>query len=102
MHIAPIGTEVENRIAHHLSRSVVGDISAAPRLVNLDAAGCQDVGAGPDVRSSAVPLHAERQDMRMLDEQQDVVSPTGPPLLDELTLERQGVGVGNPSQPAHI
>ena len=102
MHIAPIGTQVENRIAHHLSRSVVGDVSAAPGLVNLDAAGCQDVGAGPDVRSPAVALHAERQHMRMLDEQQDVVNPAGPPLLDELTLQRQGVGVGNESQPTHI
>jgi hypothetical protein len=38
----------------------------------------------------------------MLDEQEDVADPAGPPLFDELTLKRQGVGVGNEPQPTDV
>ena len=44
MHVAAIGLQVEDRIADDLAGAVVGDVAAAPGLVDLDAARRQRVG----------------------------------------------------------
>jgi hypothetical protein len=66
--------------------------------VNLDAARGQRRAAGQDVGASAIALDAQRQDVWMFDEQQDVFDASGPPLFDEVPLERQRVCVGNEPQ----
>ena len=71
--VAAIGLEIDDRIADELPGPVVGDVAAAAGLVDLDAARRERIRRREDVRAPAVAAHAERQDVRMLDEQQHVV-----------------------------
>ena len=78
VHVAPIRLEVDHRVAHELPRAVVGHVAAAPRLVHLDAAGRQHLRRRDDVRAGAVRFHAERDDVRVLEQEKDVGG-SGPP-----------------------
>src|SRR5579864_681340 len=49
MDVAPIGSQIEDRIADELTRTVVGDVAAAAGLVHGHAGGCQLLGAGNEV-----------------------------------------------------
>jgi hypothetical protein len=102
MHVTAIGTQIQDGVADDLARPVVGDVAAAPCFVNLDTARGEEVAAGEDVGASAIAFDAERQDVRMLDEEQDVFDAPGPPLLDEVPLERQGVCIGNEPQATDV
>ena len=59
-------------------------------------------GVAEDVRAPAVASDAERQDRRMLDEQQHVVDPTGAALLDEGALQRERLGVRHQAEPPNV
>jgi hypothetical protein len=95
MHVAPIRTEVDDRVADKLTGTVIGDISAAPRLVDFYPTLRQKLTAGEDVRTPAVAFDAKRQHMRVLHEQEDVLDVSRSTLLDQLALERQRLGVRN-------
>jgi hypothetical protein len=102
MHVAAIRFQVDDRIADDLTRTVIRDVAAAPRFVNVDAARGQRLAGGENVRSAAVAANAERQHVRMFDEEKKVVDATGAAILDEHTLQRQRVGVRHQPEPANF
>ena len=93
MHIAAIGTKVDDRVSHELTGSVVRDVAAATRLVDFDSALSKQLASCQDVRAPAVSFYAERQHMRVLHEQEHVVEMSRLTLLDQLTLKRQRLAV---------
>jgi hypothetical protein len=95
MDVAAIRTQVDDWVADKLTGAVVGDISAAARLVDFYSAISQQLAAGKDVRTPAVAFDAKRQHMRVLHEQEDVLDVSRSTLLDQLALERQRLGVRN-------
>ena len=66
----------------------------APRSQRL--AGRQDVGPAP------VSPDTERQDRRMLDEQEQIVDGPGAPFFDQRALQRQRVGIRHTAQPPDV
>jgi hypothetical protein len=100
MHIAPIGTKVDDRISHELAGAVVRDVPAAPRLVNVDSAISEQLVTCQDMSAPAVPFHAKRQHMRVLHEQEHVVDVSRATLLDQLTLKRQRLTVRDQAETA--
>ena len=92
VHVAPIRLEVDDGIAHELPGAVVGHIAAAPRFVHVDAAGRQHLRRRDDVRAGAVRFYAERDDVRVLEQDQDVRDPVRFPILDECALQREPLG----------
>ena len=50
--------------------------------------------------AAAVAAHAEREHVRMLDEQQQIADAAGAPLLDERALQRERLGVRHEAEPA--
>ena len=99
VHVASIRMEIEDGIADHLPGTVIGDIAAAARLVHLDVPRGEQLGRGNQVRSRRIRLDAERNDMRMLEQEKDVGHTPGPPLFDERALHLAGHGVGNDAEP---
>jgi len=100
MHIATIRTKVEDRVSHELTGSVVRDVAAAPRLVDFDSALSEQLATCQDVGAPAVSLHAKRQHMRVLHEQEHVVDMSRSTLLDQLTLKRQCFAVRDQAETA--
>src|SRR5262245_37427397 len=100
MHIAAIGTKVEDRVSHELTGSVVGDVAAAPRLVDFDSALSEQLPTCQDMAAPAVSLHAKRQDMRVLHEQEHVVDLSRSTLLDQLTLKRERLAIRDQAETA--
>ena len=98
MDVLPIGSQTDDRIANDLSGSVIRDIAAAASLVHLDAARAQQIGRRQNVRTAAITPHAERQDMRMLNEQQRVINRAAYPILDECALQGERIAVGHASE----
>ena len=72
MHVAAIGLQVEDRIADDLAGTVIGDVAAAAGLVHLDAQLGEPLVGGDDVRAAAVALDAERDDGRVLQQEQEI------------------------------
>ena len=89
---APAGDR-EDRVADQLSRPVVGDVAAS--------VGPDELGAHLSRRAEQVPevaAHAERVDVRVLEQEQVVVDTLG----EQPPLERVGVAVADPPQPADV
>ena len=55
-------------------------------------------GRGEDVGAPAVAFHAQRDDGGMLEQEQGVRDPVVPPLLGQLTLKVERLGVGDHAQ----
>src|ERR1051325_5232840 len=97
MHVAAVGPQVENGIADDLPRPVIRDVSATPRLVQLDTALRQLCVRGDDVGTARFP-DAEGDDARMLEQEEKVRNTPGAALLDERCLHLECVGVGNDAE----
>ncbi len=87
----------DDRVRHQLAGSVIGDLTATLDADDLDAATIELVGGGADVGFVAVP--AERQDRRMLEEEELVADPAVRPFRGQPTLERVGFAVLDTTQP---
>jgi hypothetical protein len=70
--------------------------------VYLDSASRQRVGVREDVRSASVATNAEREHMRMLDKQQQIADAVRSPILDELALQRQPIGIWHAAETPHF
>ena len=92
MHVAAIRLQIHDRISDDLAGTVVGDVAAASGLVHLDAARRQRFGCREDVTAAAVAAHAERQHVRMFDEQQQIADAVRAALFDERALQRERLG----------
>ena len=93
MDVAAIGLEVDNGIADELTGAVIGDVAATSCFVDVDASSRKLIGRGEDVAAPAVPPHAERQDVWMFEEEQQIVHLTSLPFIDERALQRECVVV---------
>ena len=91
MHVAAVGTQIEDRVADELSGAVVGDVAAATGFEDLDAARGELLGRRHDVSARRRQLDAERQDVRMLQQQQRVGDAVRAALLDERALQLDGL-----------
>ena len=70
VHVAAIGFEIEDRVADDLTGAMIRDVTAAAGLVHVDAPSGEQIGRGENMRSAAIASDAERQDVRVLDEDQ--------------------------------
>ena len=93
VNVAAIGLEVDNGVADELTGAVIGDVAATSCFVDVDASSCQLIGRREDVAAPAVPPHAERQDVRMFEEEQQIVHLASLPFIDERALQRECVVV---------
>ncbi len=99
MHVHAVGLQVDDGIADDLSWTMVRDVAAATRLVDLDAACGQNVGKGKDMAPSAIAANAERQNVRVFDEEQLIADDAVPPPLDQFALQGKRIGVRDTSEP---
>ena len=98
MHVAPVWIQVEDGIADDLTRSVVRHIAPSSRFEDLDTSCGQRFWCRQDVRGTHLPLHAERNDVRMLEEQKKVPDTTGAALFHERLLKRERLAIGDSSE----
>ena len=101
VNVAPIRLQVDDRIADHLPGTVISDIAAAPRLEHFNASCRQYLGCRKDVGAPAVASHAERQNVRVLDQQQRIVDPIGFPVFHQRSLQFERFGVRHSPEPAN-
>ena len=95
VHVGAVRAKVEDRVGDQLAGAVVGDVAAAPGLVERDAELLEPGGGGDDIGSGRVAAGAERDDVGVLEEQQHVVHATQPPLLGKLPLYCEPLAVGD-------
>ena len=89
--------EAEDRVRDELAGPVVGDLAAALDADDLDPAPAQLRGIGEDV--ALVGVAAERQDRRMLEQEQAITDRAVGAPPGELLLERPRLAVRDPPQP---
>ena len=102
VHIAAIWLEVDDRITHELPRAVIGHIAPATRFAHLDTLCGEHLGCSHDVRAGAIGLYAERDDMRMLQEEKDVRRPARLAIVDERPLQCECICVGHDPEAANF
>jgi hypothetical protein len=69
MNIAPVWVQVEDGIPDDLTRSVIRHIAPSSRFDDLNTSRGQRFWCCQDVSGTHLPLHAERDDVRMFEEQ---------------------------------
>jgi hypothetical protein len=87
MHIAPIGSKIEDWVSDDLSRPMVGDVSATARLMDLDAAGGQLFRSRKNVTTATVAANAQREDVGVFENQENIAYPTTLPIVDQRSLK---------------
>ena len=102
MHVEAIGAEVENWIADELPRPVKRDVASAAGLDELDTLALELLWRCEYMRPIVARSHAERNDRRMLEQQQLVGNAAGRALFDEPFLEVERVRVLDRSEPAYF
>ena len=102
MHVEAIGAEVENWIADELPRPVKRDVASAAGLDELDTLALELFWRCEYVRPIVARSHAERNDRRMLEQEQLVGNAAGLALFDEPFLEVERVRVLDRSEPAYF
>jgi hypothetical protein len=93
----PAIREGDDRIRHELARAVVRHLAAAFRPNDLDPPGRERRRAGEDVGHIGRP--PERQDRRMLEEEQLIRDSTVGTLGDQPMLQVMGLAVRHPAKP---
>jgi hypothetical protein len=91
------GIEIDDRIAHQLSRRVICHVTAPSNLEKLDAQFSQARFA--ELQMGSVRTPAEGDDRRMFEQQESIGGPSGEAVGDGFVLERKRIGVGNLPQP---
>src|SRR5688572_6053876 len=101
MDVAPIRAQVHDWIADNLPGAVIGHVTAAAGLENLNTARHKLLGRGKNVRA-AVFLDADGDDVRMLQQEQGVGNAIGLAILDEGALQLEAVRVRNEPESSHV
>jgi hypothetical protein len=94
--VSPIGIEIDYGIAHQLTGSVVGNLTAAVGLGDRDSVGCQPFGAGQNL--AAVGASTEGISVGMLQKDQPLTGTTLSQQLAGVFLELEGPIVGDPTE----
>lgn len=95
MHVTTIGSEVQDWVSDDLTRTVVGDIAASPCFPHFDSAFGEGLSRRENVGAATVAAHADRQDVWVLDQEQQILDAAGAPLLDEPALKQERLAVRN-------
>src|SRR6185503_3078035 len=99
MHIAPVGTQIENRVADDLPGSVIGHIAPATGFVHLDAMHRKLVLGGGDMRA-AVTADAKGNHSGMLEEEEQIGNAAGATVFNERLLQVERIVVWNTPEAA--
>jgi hypothetical protein len=86
VHVTAVGAQIHDRVAHKLAGPVIRDVAAAPRFVGLHSAPTEQLLGRNEVGTRSVQLHTERDDVRMLEQQQEIGNATGATLFHESPL----------------
>jgi hypothetical protein len=81
---------------------VICDVAAASCFVNLDAALGKEIRRRKDMRSPAVAADAERQNVRMLEKNQQIADAARLPIGHERALQRERIGIRDASESADV
>jgi hypothetical protein len=81
---------------------VIRHIAPAAGLVYANTTCGEHVGRRHDVRPPAALPNAERQDMRMLEQEERVRNSVCPALVDERTLQLQRFAIWHPAKPTNV
>jgi hypothetical protein len=102
VHIAAIGTQVQDWIPDDLSGTVIGHVAAATGFANVDTEVGQ-TGCGRDnVRPTAIAFDAYGDHGRMLKEKEKVRHLVAAPLFNERTLQVEGILISHNAQPPDL
>ena len=102
VHVEAVGPQIQDRIADELTRAVEGHVSAAARFKKLDAVSFERLRSREHVRAIVAGPDSERDDRRVLEQEQLIGNPVGLPILDELLLEFQRLGVSDDPEPTNF
>jgi hypothetical protein len=102
VNVASVRLQIHDWIADKLTGAVVGDVAAASRLEHGHALLVERFRRCHDVRAIVTVLHAERDDGRVLQQEQLIRDAPRFPILDERLLQRETVGVTDHAKPAHL
>ena len=97
VHVAAVGFQTDDRVSNNLARAVIRHITAAAGFVQLDAQLSQSRRSGYDVLPAFSSLHAERQHVRMLQQQQHVLGFARHPPGHKLPLQRRRRPIAQPT-----
>ena len=92
----PVAAQIDDGVADELAGAVVGHVAAAVDLVQLDAAGGEELIAGEDVGAGRVA--AEGDDGRMLQQQQRVADEACLARGNHAGLDGEAFGVRNAAE----
>jgi hypothetical protein len=84
-HVAPLGAKIEDRVRHELTRTVIGDVAAAPRFLEVDAEGFEARAGGEHVLR--LRRAAEGDDRLVLEQEERVAHVAPDPRVEEPLLQ---------------
>jgi hypothetical protein len=96
MDVLSVRTKVEDRVADQLTGSVIRHVATAACFVNGHAAPGELFIRGENIGAAAA-ANANRQDVRMFEQQQRIGDAAGPTLFDQVTLQLQRFVVCHPT-----
>lgn len=100
MDIPPSFGDLDDRISDHLPGAMVGDVAAPADFEQVHTACAQKVFGDQKVLGPRVAAQGEYR--VVLQKQQGVAGCAALPLLDQLLLQGQATGVGNPAEAAKV
>jgi len=100
MQVAAVRLEIEDGIADELPGPVVGDVAAAAGLEELDAEQASFIGVEQDVRG--IGGRAERDDVRVLEQQELVNDIAVAPPPNQVLLQRERALVIEATEPPRL
>jgi hypothetical protein len=102
MNVAAIRIEIDDWIADNLTGAVIRDVASTSGLDDVDPSCSEHVGRRQDVRSTELALDAERNDRRMLEQQEQVAHAARATLRDKGLLQREAFSIRNPAPPTNF
>ena len=81
---------------------MVGDVSPAGRLMQLHSAGLEDGLWDEEILQTAPSADPDSDDVRMLEQQQEVWHPPRLPLQDKILLEYERLAIRHDAQPTNL
>src|SRR5262245_31745680 len=100
MQVAAIRLQVEDGITDELTRSMIRDVSATTGLEQLDAEQTALLVINQNVR--LVRAGAERDDVRVLEQEKLIGDFVGTTLFDQALLQVERIAVGDCSEEANV
>jgi hypothetical protein len=98
MNVAAIRIEINDRIPDDLAWTMVRDVAAASSLVHIDPVRREGFSGGEEMGAASVAANTESDDVRMLDQQQQIADAIRAAFFNERSLEGQRLRVRHQAQ----